>query len=82
VGSATLESCPCKAGLEEEKFNKSTGELKEVHKHSTNSARIWEFFCKLDKIDKHFPANGKFQFNREFRDAIVTWHNDIKEMDV
>jgi hypothetical protein len=33
----------------------------------------------MDKIGKHFPADGKFQSNKELRDAIVSWPNDIRE---
>jgi hypothetical protein len=70
---------PCKGGLEEEKFQKAIEALKEAHEHSTNSARIWEELSKPDKIGQHFPADGKLQSNRKFRDAIVSWHNDRKQ---
>ena len=52
--------------------------LKEAHEHSTNSAGIWEKFSKLDKIGQYFPADGEFKSNKEFWEAIMTWHKDIK----
>ena len=33
---------------------------------------------KLDNIGQHFPADGEFKSNKEFREAIMTWHNHIK----
>ena len=61
----------CKVGLEEEKFNKAIEVLKEEHEHSTNS-RISEKLCKIVKISQHFPANGKFQSNKE---GVVDKHS-------
>lgn len=37
-------------------------------------------FFNLDQIGQHFSAEGKFQSNKEFRDAIVSWHNDKRKI--
>jgi hypothetical protein len=58
--------------VELDDFNKAMEALKEEHQHSTNSARIWEQF------GQHFPADREFKSNKDFREAIMTWHNDIK----
>ena len=47
-----------------EDFNKAMESLKEVHKNSTNSARIWEELSKLDNIRQHLPADGEFNLNK------------------
>lgn len=52
--------------------------LKEAQKIYTNSARIWKELSKLDNIGQHSPANREFKSNKEFREAIVNWHNHIK----
>lgn len=35
---------------------------------------------KVDQIGQHFHADEKFQSNNEFRDAIVSWHNDKEKI--
>lgn len=50
--------------------------LKEAQVNSTNSAPIWQ--NKLDKIGKHYPANGELKSNKLFKEAIMNWHNHIK----
>lgn len=61
---------PCKIELAD--FNKAMEALKEAHKHSTNSAGIWEKFSQFDKIGQHFPADGEFNSNKEFREAEIS----------
>ena len=67
VGSDTS----VKGGIEEEAFCKAMGVLKEARKESTNS--VWGKLCKLESIGQHFPADGKFQSNRD----VVVWHGTM-----
>jgi hypothetical protein len=65
IWQQTAPILSCKVELEH--FNKAMEALKEVHKHSTNLARIWEKFSKRDKIGQHFPVDGKFKSNKDLR---------------